>query len=446
MIDTKVGIKMDEKQKVFDYINSHNEDIIGFLKDYIKIPSINNGLGGSGQEKEVQDWLAKSLGKFGFKIDKIAVDPEKKRPNVVAVYQGEGSGKGLILNGHSDTVEIKEPEKWSSDPFDPIIKDGKLYGRGASDMKGGNTAAIWAVKALKECGIKLKGDVIMQFVVGEEANEGQTIGTTAVVKKGYKAPFAIVLEPTNLEIHITSAGLFCFEIIIQGKGVHICSRNQVVFPQASSCDSGHSVGVDALEKALPFIDMFRRLEKQWNQRWKEPVLGAGGRPYHDKQGIGIFTINPSLIEGGTYLASVPGYIKLTYGVWYPQRIMPEKLWDEIKRKVDAIASTDDWFEINPPILNIPVLQEWKGFETSEEEVGVKVLKDSYKDAMGKDPIISGFKAVCDATYLNNNGVPSVVMGPGGLSYGVHGNDEFVPLSDIIEASKIYASFIIDWCK
>lgn len=437
---------MSKKERIFHYIEEHANDIVGFLEKYVSIPSVNNGLGGGGKEREVQDWLAGILTSYSLKIDKFAEDPEKVRPNVVAILRGYGSGRDLILNGHSDTVEVNEPEKWSTEPFNPVIKDGKLYGRGASDMKGGNTAAVWAVKALKDCGIKLKGDVIMEFVVGEEANEGETIGTTAVINRGYKAPFAIVLEPTNLEIHIASVGLFCFELTIPGKSAHICSRNQIMFPQPYSCESGHGVGVDALEKALPFIDLFRRLEKQWNQRWRDPILGAGGHPVSDNQGVGIFTINPSLIEGGTYLASVPGYIKLTYTVWYPNSIPVESIWDEIKKAVNALSSTDDWLKTHPPILNVPTLQNWKGFETSEDELGIRILKNSYKDATGDDAVISGFKAVCDATYLNKNGIPSIILGPGGLGYGVHGDDEYIPIEDVIKATKIYASFIVDWCK
>lgn len=437
---------MSNKEKVFKYIDDHSDDIINFLKKYISIPSVNNGLGGGRKEKEVQDWMADSLSSFGFEIDKIAEDPEKIRPNVVAIYKGHGSGRDLILNGHSDTVEVKEPEKWTTDPFNPVIKDGKLYGRGASDMKSGNAAAVWAVKALKDCGVKLNGDVIMEFVIGEEANEGETIGTTAVIKKGYKAPFAIVLEPTNLEVHVSSVGLFFFEIIIPGKSVHSASRNQVLFPQPVGSASGHEVGVDAIEKALPFIDLFRRLERQWNHRWRDQILGAGGHPTHDKQGVGYFTINPGLIEGGTFLAAVPGYVKITYCVWYPNSVPVESIWQEIKDRVNAIASTDDWLTLHPPVVNVPIITEWKAFETSEDEPGVQILKKSYKDALGHDAIISGFRAVCDATYLNNHGIPSVVLGPGGLSYGVHGDDEYVPVNEVIEAVKIYASFIMDWCE
>ena len=438
-------MRMNEKVKVFRYIEEHSNDIVDFLKKYISIPSVNNGLAEGEKEKEVQDWLANTLISYGFKVDKFAEDPKKVRPNVVAILKGCGSGRDLILNGHSDTVDIKEPEKWSTDPFNPVIKDGKLYGRGASDMKGGNTAAVWAMKALKECGIDLKGDVFMEFVVGEESNEGN-IGTIAVINKGYKAPFAIILEPSNLDIYIASVGVFHFELTIPGKAAHNCSRNQVMFPQPYGIESGNAVGVDALEKALPFIDYFRRLEKQWNQRWRDPILGAGGHPVSDNVGVGIFTINPNLIEGGTYKASIPGYVKITYSACYPNNIPMESLWDEIKKAINALSSTDDWLKTNPPILNMLTSRNWEGFETSEDELGIRILKSSYKDVTGCEPIVTGCKFLSDAGHLNKGGIPSIILGPGGISYGVHGDNEYIPIEDVIKATKIYASFIIDWCK
>jgi len=254
------------------------------------------------------------------------------------------------------------------------------------------------------------------------------------------------MEATDLEIHIESVGLFRFELIVPGKAVHICSRNQAIFPQRYGVECGHEVGVDALEKALPFIHLFYRLEKQWNQRWRDPILGAGGHPHSDKQGIGIFALNPSQIEGGTFLASLPGHVRLVYSVLYPGSVPVESIWNELRDAINALASTDDWLRQNPPTFNVPVFLEWKGFETSEDEPGVTVLKNSIKDAIGREAIVSGCKCLCDATYLNERGIPSVVLGPGRFAYGAHGNNEFIPVKDVIEAAKIYASFIIDWCE
>jgi acetylornithine deacetylase len=433
------------RETVLRYIDQHAAEMIDFLKKYVSIPSVNTGIEGEGKEKEVQEWLAETLRGYGLAVDTWAEDAKKVRPNVVATLKGKGGGQDLILNGHSDVVAVNEPEKWTADPWNPVIRDGKLFGRGASDMKGGNAAAIWAVKALKDCGADLKGDVFLQLVVGEESNEGKTIGTTAAIKRGYKAPFAIVVEPTNLEIHLASVSLFFFEIIVPGKAVHVCCRNQVVFPQPYGLACGAQVGVDAVKKALPFIELFYKLEAEWNQRWRDPILGAGGHPTFDKQGVGVFTVNPAIIEGGTYLASISGQVKITYSVWHPNSVPAETIWEEIRQAVSALASTDDWLKEHPPVINVPILQEWKGYAVSEDLPGVVSLKRAIKNTLRQEAVISGFKAVCDSTYLNNNGIPAVTFGPGNLDLGVHGDDEYIPISQLIDAAKVYASFILDWC-
>lgn len=437
---------MSDKQKVFDYIDENREKIFEYLVDLVKFPSLNHTLEG-GNEKDVQEWLANSLNELGFdKVDKFAVDPDEARPNVVGVMEGTGGGKSLILNGHMDVVPVSKPEIWCCDPFVPLRKDGKIYGRGTSDMKGGVASAIWAMKALRDCGIKTKGDAILQAVIGEESQQAEEFGTVKCLERGYKADFAIVCEPTDLEVHISSSALFFFELEIEGKAVHISARNQAIFPQPYGTASGKDVGVDAFKKSLMFVDYFYRLEEEWNHRYRDPILGAGGVNGHDVQGVGVFTINPSFIDGGVYLGAVPSYVKYMYGVWYPDQLVEkEVLFEEIKNAVAALASTDDFLRENPPKLNIPYLQDWPGFRVPVDHPGVQAMVKATQDVSGKPDAISGFKAVCDAYYLNKHGVPSIIYGPGSLAWSVHGDNEFVTEDSLIHAAKVYASMMMDWC-
>jgi acetylornithine deacetylase/succinyl-diaminopimelate desuccinylase family protein len=437
---------MASKEMVYKYIDENKDRIIDYLMDLVRIPSINRVEGGN--EKPVQDWLANSLRGFDFdQVDEFAVDEENMRPNVVGVLKGSGGGKSLLLNGHMDVVPVAKPEIWHCDPFDPKIIDGKVYGRGTSDMKGGITSAIWAMKALKACGIKTKGDVILQAAIAEESQQAEQFGTVQCLKRGYTADFGIVCEPSDMEVHIASSALFFFDLIVEGKAVHISARNQAIFPQPYGVPSGKDVGVDAFKKSLMFVDYFYRLEEEWNHRYRDKVLGGGGLEQKDSQGVGIFTINPSSINGGVYLGSVPSIVKYTYGVWYPDQLVdPQELYDEIKRGVAAIASTDAFLRENPPTLNIPTLQDWPGFKVDIDHPGVTSLRKSVEDATGEKAVISGFKAVCDAYYLNKHGVDTVIFGPGSLSYSVHGDNEFIPIAQVIDAAKVYASAIIDWCE
>lgn len=437
---------MSIKKVVFEYIDENKDKIVDFLKKIVSEPSINNGDGGN--VKPVQDLLAGKLNDFGFdKVDEFAVDPEGKHPNVCAVNKGTGGGKSILFNGHMDVVPVTDPALWCCDPFKPIEKDGKIFGRGTSDDKGGITSAIWAMKAIKECKIDLKGDVILQAAAGEESQMAEELGTAQCIKRGYAADFGIVCESTDMEMHILSSALVFIELIIEGKPVHTSSRNQVIFPQPYGTPSGMEVGVDAFKKSLRFVQYFYDLEEQFNHRYRDPVLGAGGNPGHDKQGIGVFTINPSFVESGEYLGTVPSKAKYTYCIWYPDHLVSrDEIFEEIRQAVNAISSTDDWLRKNPPKLNMPVIQDWPGFNTSIDHPGVVSAKNSILDALGKPAIISGFKAVCDATYLNKYGVPSVVFGPGSVSWSVHGNDEYITIDNLVDAAKVYASMIIDWCN
>lgn len=436
------------ESRVLEYLDANRESIAKFLQDYVSIPSVNTGIPGGGREYEAQVWLKEQLDGMGFdKVDMWSVDPEAKRPIVVATVKGDARGRNLIVNGHVDVVPVGEEErkKWNTDPFKGTRVGDRIYGRGTTDMKGGITAAIWAARAVIESGVRLHGDFYVEAVPGEESNEGGTIGTNATVDRGYTADFAIVAEPSMGEIHVCGPGVFLFELTVIGKEAHTGARNQVVFPQPYGIPCGMEVGVDAIEKARIFMDFFARLEVQWNQRWRHKLLGGGRYVSKDSQGVGFFTLNPSFIQGGTYVGAVPGFCKLTYNVWYPSNVDPEEIWEEIKRHVEAISSTDDWLRHNPPQVAVPVIQDWRPFETPLEHPGTRLLGHVYSEVTSKKPIYSGFRAVCDATYLNKRGIPSVVFGPGDISTRAHKANEYVDLDEVIECAKVYASMAVKWC-
>ena len=436
-------------EKVSGYIDEHADKIISFLSKMISFPSVNMGIPESGDELEIQNWLKDQFWSFGFdEVDFWTADKKGIRPNLVGIIKGRGKGRSLVLQGHCDVVPVPETEiqHWEANPWSGEVRDGKVFGRGASDMKGGNAALIWAAKAIIDCGIKLQGDLIAESVSGEESAEGKTIGAASTVKRGHKAGFAIVAEPTGCEIQIESPSLFLFELTVRGKATHTASRNLVIFPQPHGVPNGTEVGVDAISRMKLFLDLFERMELQWNQRWRNELLNSGGLPFPlSKNGVGLFNINPSLIEGGTYLGAVPSYCKLTCNVWYPNWVDQEDVIAELDRNIKALASTDDWMREHPPEFKAPAIQEWPAAKVPKDHEGIKVLADSYSAATGKEAVISAFRAVCDATFLCDAGVPAVVMGPGDLRMGVHGVNEYVPIDEVIDCAKAYAAMAINWC-
>ncbi|MCS0543636.1 ArgE/DapE family deacylase, partial [Aeromonas veronii] len=162
-------------------------------------------------------------------------------------------GKSLLLNGHIDVVPEGDITQWDMDPYSAEVKDGKLYGRGSTDMKGGNVAMLLAIQAIKESGIQLKGDVIFQSVIEEESGGA---GTLATIIKGYKADGAIIPEPTNMKIFPKQQGSMWFKIDIYGRIAHGGTRYE---------------GVSAIEKAMTVINHLLKLEMIRNAAINDPL-------------------------------------------------------------------------------------------------------------------------------------------------------------------------------
>lgn len=436
---------MGREEKVIKYLEQHENEIAIALSELIQIDSQNQGTPGTAREGKAQEYVFSKMDSLGLDPKKLAFDPDGIRPNVYGTWKGSGNGHSLLMNAHIDTVCVTEPEKWSYDPLGGEIRDGKILGRGASDDKMAVIAMLYAVKALQECNITLKGDVYLLSSVGEESGEGGSIGAGPALSEMPAPDFAIVSEATCMEMDIASSNMTYFEVIVPGKGTHTCGRNQILFPQMHDVPSGDQVGVDALQKALPVIEMFYRLERDLCVNLKYPVWGAGGIPTYDNKGLGTFTFNPSKIEGGDYLMSTMGSVKITYNLYYPPSMSLKEVSDLIKQHVSAIASTDTWLREHPPVVNIPVYSDWPGFQTDINEPGVRSLRAVYKRVLGKDVIVTANKSVMDTSFISRAGVPVVGLGPGGNETNQHGVDEWCSLDELIKAIKVYACMMMDWC-
>jgi acetylornithine deacetylase len=440
----------DIEVKIIDEINKRKYELIDYLKKLISFPSENEGIPGTGRETELQNYIYDDLIKAYFdKVEKISLNNSKNRPNVVATLKGVETKNSLMLNAHSDVVPVKKEEtkKWSDNPYKAVVKNGVIYGRGASDCKGGLASIIFSAKILKDLNIKLNSDLYIVSSVGEESQEGETIGTALVIDSGYNAKLAIVAEPSNCEIHIESPGVFFFELKIHGKEAHTSVRNQILFPQRYGLPSGSEVGVDAIAKAIPFLKLMQDIEIENCHKWKAQTLSGGGYPvFSDKQGLGFFTITPTKMQAGDYIGAVCGHVSIIFVVWYPNWLSEEKVAAEIKEKIMHLARTDDWLSENPPEFIYPTLQNWKPFKNDLNNTGVKLLGKTLEEVQKKPAVYSAFRAVCDGTFLQEKGVPSMVFGPGGLDMSVHGPDESVEIEELLKCAKTYAIFAYRWCN
>ena len=236
-------------EKIKEHLQKSKKETRKLLSSLIKFRSLR------GQERDIQLYLKERLDKlsscecrivpisddikkdsdYAFNIPKLTY---KGRPNLVVLRRGKGKGKGIILNAHVDVVSAK---KWSK-AFSPKIKNGIVYGRGACDNKGNIVVIFLALKTLEDLGLVLDGDIITQFVIDEEVGSN---GTLALIKKGYKADGAIVLEASDLNIYPAARGAVWFRIICEGKSAH---------PGIGS--------VNAIEKAIEAIEILKKYRKK----------------------------------------------------------------------------------------------------------------------------------------------------------------------------------------
>ena len=429
---------MADKQQVFQWLEEHAGEMQEFLSSLIQIPSY------SGEEYNVQQKVKTAMEAAGLSVAARAYDEEQVRPNVLGTYQGTGKGEGLLLVAHSDTVTVPTPDEWVHGPFSGDFDGTWIHGRGAGDDKWGITAALFAVRALKECGVSLSGDVHVLSSVGEEAGveNRKTYGAGPMVRDMENKPtFCVVCEGSNMEICPETPCSLKFELTVPGKATHGCLRRNCIYPQPHNVYSGTKEGVDALQKALPIIEALYRLERDLSIDYdRGGLLGSGGTDMLNKQGVGAFTICPSKISGGTGV-SVIGGITLTYGADFPATYTHEEVFDIIKKTVDGVADSDRWLREHRPIVTL--VRETHGFRTDASLPAVATMRKAFQDAMGRPGIVSSWIAQCDGDAISPY-VPCVIFGP--QPPNTHAPNERITLREVVDCAKVFASTAMEHCK
>lgn len=431
MIDPKV------KEVVLAVVDSLKDDLVQLACDTVKIPSVNPTFPGVvyeealGGETRVAEFLKPLLEDIGLKTDMW--EKEKGRANLVGVYKGTGGGKSLIFNGHTDVVPPGPEKDWTmAGPWSAKIADGKIWGRGACDMKGGNAVALIAMKALLEAGYEPKGDVIIEYVVGEELMNTEA-GTGAAIERGYKADAAIVVEPSGppyrLGLIPASPGVFYMVVTIEGKAVHASMRDELIRPGGG----GAKIGVSSIDKAMIIYQGLRKLEEEWGQTKSHPMFT---RPGH-------FTLHPGVITGGPSGAFViSNESKIEYAIWHAPSDSEEQVKKEVEEQISLFAQTDPWLREHPP--KIEWLLWWPPYDVPVDAPICKAVATAYESAMEEPVKYYGFAAVDDAAFLNRAGIPAITIGPGDLRVA-HAANEYVEIAELVDAAKIYALSIVEWC-
>lgn len=432
---------MDEKTKrdILAAVDKLESELVNTASEIIQIPSINPYINPElkdeliGGETRVNEYLQPVMDSIGLKTDLWEV--EEGRANLVGVYKGTGDGRSLIFNGHVDTVAVGPEELWTeAGPFSGEVIDGKLYGRGSTDMKGPDVAAIYGFKALLEAGYKPKGDVILETVSGEEMMQPE-IGTSATVERGYTADAAIVVEPSappyRLAILTASPGVLILKVTIRGKAAHTSMRDEVV----RAGGRGAEVAVSAVDKAMVIYQGLLKLEEEWGQTKSHPAFT---RPGH-------FTLSPTTFAGGlSGIAFIPEECSITYVVWHAPQESDEQVKNEIETYIHNLTQTDAWLRENPPELDWRDGWWWPPYDVPKDTPICAAAAAAYEAVLGEPAKYYGFTAVDDATFLNQADIPTITMGPSSIEIA-HTANEYIEIQDLLDAAKIYALTIVEWC-
>lgn len=420
----------DIAERIKESVEKNKEEYIQFLSEYLQKDSTNPALAHNENPFACHAWMKEKLESYGI-FDKVDFwKSGEDFSNVVAVMDGEG--EPLLFAGHTDTVPVTETQKqeWRKDagPWSGAVKDGKIYGRGASDMKAGCAAPLMAMHVLKELGIRPKRPLYFSYVMSEE-NGGREFGVDSIIDRGYKAKECIVMEPSNnLAIVPAIQGEFYFTITVYGLSYHIASRHHTLYPKGYSVNN--VPGKNAIELAVEIIQELQKTEKELGQYINHPLTEHGST-----------TINFSGIESKGIFSAGAEECVIRGSMLYNPSITQDEALKYFKSAVNRVVERDFWLQEHPPVIQIPYMLSTKPpVNVDMNHPLCEQLVESAK-AFGKEPVFESCLSTSDANYLQDHGIATITMGPGANEYGVHSISEYVPVDAYLDAVARYAYFL-----
>lgn len=416
-------------------ITRRQDEIFEWLKELLRFPSEN--CFPDGGERDAQRFIYNECEKEGWKADRFSpLDVEgitehpswlqgrnygNGRDNVVAVWKGSGKSRSILLSGHVDVASFERGAWNVTEPFSPIIKDGKLYGRGAADMKGGLAACFWAAKILKDLNFRPEGDVIFESLVDEEFAGGN--GTLASRLKGYNADLAIYPEPSGMKVSPACLGGFLGDIVIKGGGGMPFTGHEIPNP---------------LEAAARIIQIFPEWKKHWDKKNSHPLFIG-----ENKQ-LDLVLWNVRTKEEDECLQmGTPRLVKLAWIVWGYPGLSEEDFYKEFRSFWDKYFNEEDILK-HFTIDIVPAFHYVKPWETDPQSTEVREVIKAYEEFTEGEAEIAGAPFSCDMAIYGEAGNPVVILGPRGDN--LHAPDEWVLTEDILNLTGIFARLIQSWCS
>ena len=364
------------------------------LERLVRIPSP------TGEERAAAEACASLCSEAGLEV--VLEDVSPGRPNVVARWK-VGRHPHVLLTGHLDTVPVGEG--WTVDPFGAEVGEGRLYGRGACDMKGGLAAMLSAMVDMRRRGEEPAGDVTLAAVVGEEEDSA---GTRALVARGIQADSAVLAEPTAMQLVVSNRGLLNFRIVVKGASAH-----------ASSPALGRNAVTAAAAIVLELESIADELTRRPHPQFGPPSLTVG------------------TIHGGTRPYVVPDRCEIEVD----RRINPgetaEKVLGELETAIALTRRRLPWLEAD--VIAGP---DYLPFETPHDHGLVRSMTTAMTEA-GIPRQISAWRAASDAGFLvHGAGIPCVLFGPGDIEQAAHRPDEWIDLDDLDTAQRVFEHLLL----
>jgi len=400
------------------------DGLLETLREWIAIPSVG------GAETPCQRRVAGFMRDIGLDVDVWQIDLDRlgrhpafsaeiERDEALGVVGRLGGERGpaLVLNGHVDVVPAGERDRWTRPPWVGTIEEGRVYGRGSADMKGGLCCALFAIRAVREAGVALDGRVVVHSVVGEEDGG---LGTLAAIERGHGGDGAIVLEPTGCVVAPAQAGALNFRLTVPGRAAHGALRAE---------------GIDPIDRAIPLYRALQDLERRRNERLVHPLFASYEIP---------FALCVGTVRGGEWASTVAESVTLEGRLGVGIDEDPDDARREMAEAIGEAAAGDPWLREHSPTL------EWWGGQFLPAAIAVDdplvtTVSDAYRDVAGSPPEIAGMPYGADMRLLvREANVPTVLFGPGDVRRA-HAPDEFVPVADLEAVTRTLALAILRFC-
>ena len=397
------------------FIDERRQELVDFAAELVATPSMNP----PGDETRVVAVLRDRLARFGLPDGEI-VAAQPHRPNLIVRLRGSRGSPVLLLNGHTDTKPVSEADRqlWATDPLTPTVRDGRLYGLGATDMKGSLAAIVYAAAALAAVDPPPAGDLLLVFTADEEATTG--LGARYLVQHHpLQADAGLVAEPSGIEsefetLPLVCRGSFYFKVKVHGTQTH-----------ASISDR-----VPAVNASVKMAWVLWRLARDLRLRHEpHPLVPAGP------------TITPGvLVSGGVYYGVHPGYAEFATDIRLPPGVTPDGARAEVEDFLAGLAREDP--ELH---TELEAVGGSTAFVLDGEQPFVRSLLAAGERVLGRRLPFGAFPGYTDAhQFFGRLRIPTVpAYGPGLLPLA-HAPNEWVAVDDIVRAAKVYALAAIDY--